>query len=256
MNAHIASPTKGELFYWDMIEILRRGRWIDLSHCADESTPQFSAFPKMERREIFNAEKNGFQAHVFSHVGQWGTHVDPPSHFHPNLRALDEIDVTELLLPLVVIDIHKKVRSNPDYTVTMDDVQAWEQKHGKIPASAFVALRSDWSLLWPSHQAMQNLDDDGISHSPGWSGEVINFIFDHRGAVACGHETLDTDPGASTSRGDFSLESLVLAKDRYQIELLANLKDVPEAGALVVVAFPKVKNASGFPARVFAIAPV
>ena len=41
----------------------------------------------------------------------------------------------------------------------------------------------------------------------------------------------------------------------YQIELLTNLDKVPEAGAIVVVAFPKPKGGSGFPARVFAIVP-
>ena len=44
-------------------------------------------------------------------------------------------------------------------------------------------------------------------------------------------------------------------KDRYQVELLANLDKVPESGALVIVAFPKPKGGSGFPARVFAVLP-
>jgi len=33
------------------------------------------------------------------------------------------------------------------------------------------------------------------------------------------------------------------------------LDEVPETGALAVVAFPKPKDGSGFPARVFAILP-
>lgn len=47
----------------------------------------------------------------------------------------------------------------------------------------------------------------------------------------------------------------ILEENHYQIELLANLDEVPEAGALVVAAFPKPKDGSGFPARVFAILP-
>jgi kynurenine formamidase len=35
-----------------------------------------------------------------------------------------------------------------------------------------------------------------------------------------------------------------------QIELLADLDKVPEAGAIAVVTFPKPKGGSGFPARV------
>ena len=40
-----------------------------------------------------------------------------------------------------------------------------------------------------------------------------------------------------------------------QIELLANLDQVPEFGAIAVVSFSKPKGGSGFPARVFAILP-
>ena len=45
-----------------------------------------------------------------------------------------------MVLPLVVLDVHAKVAKNPDYTVTLEDVQAWEAKHGRIPPYAFVAM--------------------------------------------------------------------------------------------------------------------
>jgi kynurenine formamidase len=57
------------------------------------------------------------------------------------------------------------------------------------------------------------------------------------------------------SAGDYSMETYILGTNHYQIELLTNLNQVPEWGALVVAAFPKPKNGSGFPARVFAILP-
>jgi len=59
----------------------------------------------------------------------------------------------------------------------------------------------------------------------------------------------------ATTKDDYSLETYVLGTDHYQIELLTNLDKVPEAGAIAVVAFPKPKGGSGFPARVFAIVP-
>jgi kynurenine formamidase len=137
----------------------------------------------------------------------------------------------------------------------MDDIKAWETKHGPIPARAFVAMRTDWSERWPDPDAMRNADADGVAHYPGWSLAVLEYLYEECNVTATGHETTDTDPGVSTSRGDYSLETYVLSTNHYQIELLANLDEVPEAGALVVVAFPKPKNGSGFPARVFAILP-
>ncbi|RVB20106.1 cyclase family protein, partial [Mesorhizobium sp. M7A.F.Ca.CA.002.10.1.1] len=49
------------------------------------------------------------------------------------------------------------------------------------------------------------------------------------------------------------LEYYVLSRDCWQIELLANLDKVPEAGALIMASWPKPKAGSGFPARAVAI---
>jgi kynurenine formamidase len=46
---------------------------------------------------------DGFFAEVFTHVGQWGTHVDPPAHFHKGLRTVDQIDLKEMILSLVCV---------------------------------------------------------------------------------------------------------------------------------------------------------
>ena len=160
-----------------------------------------------------------------------------------------------MLLPLVVLDIHEQVAKNPDYTIRMDDVRDWEARHGTIPQGAFVALRTDWSKRWPDAKAMRNEDDKGVAHYRGWSKEVLQYLYEERKVTASGHETTDTDPGIVTSKDDYSLETYILSTDHYQIEILTNLDQVPESGAIVVVTFPKPKGGSGFPARVFAIVP-
>jgi kynurenine formamidase len=151
--------------------------------------------------------------------------------------------------------VHEKVAVNPDYTITMDDVRAWERRHGPVPQGAFVAMRTDWSKRWPDAKAMRNEDAKGIAHYPGWSLPVLKYLYEDRGITASGHETTDTDPGLATSKDDYSLEAYILGRDHYQIELLTNLDQAPEAGAIVVAAFPKPDKGSGFPARVFAILP-
>jgi kynurenine formamidase len=102
---------------------------------------------------------------------------------------------------------------------------------------------------------MENKGSDGVAHYPGWSKEALQFLYEERKITASGHETTDTDPGIATSKDDYALETYVLGTNHYQIELLANLDQVPEAGAIVIVSFPKPKDGSGFPARVIAIAP-
>ncbi|WP_258070892.1 cyclase family protein [Pseudoclavibacter sp. AY1F1] len=226
----------------------------DLTHAFHSGQPHFPAFPDEEREELFSLERgDGFTAHRYSIIGQWGTHVDPPSHFAAGGRTLDELPVSEMILPLVVLDISERAAADSDATPVLRDVERWETEHGRIPARAFVALRTDWSRRWPDAVAMANMGADGVSHTPGWSREVLAFLIEERDIAGVGHEQTDTDPGVATSAGDFSLERFLLERDRWQIELLASLDRVPVAGAAVVATWPKPQGGSGFPARVFAI---
>jgi len=160
-----------------------------------------------------------------------------------------------MILPLVVLDVRAAVQADPDHRPALADLQAWERRHGRVPAGAFVALHTGWAERWPDPQAMRNADTDGRRHSPGCSELVLRFLLEEREAAAIGYDTLDTDPGADLTGGRAELEVLILCADRYQIELLANLDRVPESGALVVASWPKARHGSGFPARMFAIVP-
>ena len=243
-------PTLSEIY-----ATLSTKRFVDLTHSFGPESPHWKGFSAERVTTRYTVKKDGFLVQEFCHVGQWGTHVDPPAHFHTGLETVDQIDPKDMLMPLVVLDIHEQAAKNPDYVVTVDDVRAWEQRHGRIPEHAFVALRTDWSKRWPDQAAMQNVDTADVAHYPGWSKEVLKLLYEERHITASGHETTDTDPGLATSKDDYSLESYVLGLNHYQIELLANLDQVPEAGALVSVTFPKPEGGSGFPARVFAILP-
>ncbi len=240
---------------WDTLAMLKTRRWVDLTHTFDENSPHWKGFLPLKRTIPYDYAKDGFRVELTTHVGQWGTHMDAPNHFHAGKRSVDQIELQEMLLPLVVIDIHAQVDKDPDYTVRMEDVQQWEATHGHVPRGAFVALRTDWSKRWPDQARIQNLDATGVAHYPGWSKEVLRYLYETRGITASGHETTDTDPGLATSKDDYSLEAYILGQNRYQIELLTNLDQVPQAGALISVTTPKLRDGVGFPARVFAILP-
>ncbi|MGE5483544.1 MAG: cyclase family protein [Ignavibacteriales bacterium] len=245
----------------EIYDVLKSKEFVDMTHAFEPGIPHWPGFPGEERETLYyydpgvGSTGSGFYAQLFTHVGQWGTHADPPAHFIKGLRTLDQIDVKEMVMPLVVLDVHDEVTDNPNYCVSLADVRKWEDAFGPIPEGAFVALRTDWSKRWPDMAAMQNKDHDGVAHYPGWSMEVLKYLYETRKVTATGHETTDTDPGIATSRGDYSLETYVLNQNHYQIELLTNLDKVPSYGALAVVSFPKPKYGSGFPARVFAILP-
>ena len=246
---------------WPLQKTLAEKKFVDLTHEFAPGIPHWPGFPDETTRTIYWYDKrpdvmgNGFYAQVFTHVGQWGTHVDPPAHFIKGKRTVDQIDPKEMFLPLAVIDVHDEVAKNADYTLSLDRLKHWEEMHGQIPANAFVAMRTDWSKRWPDAAKMQNKDDKGVAHYPGWSLPALKFLYEERHVTATGHETTDTDPGVATTKDDYSLEAYVLGTNHYQIELLTNLDQVPATGAIVVASFPKPKDGSGFPARVFAIVP-
>jgi kynurenine formamidase len=259
LAASVAPATEPTLL--DIQKLLASKRFVDLTHAFEPGIPRWPGFPDEKRETAYWYEKGkgslgaGFFSEIFTHVGQWGTHVDPPAHFIKGLRTVDEISLKEMILPLVVIDVHGEAAKNPDYTLTIERIKKWEGDHGRMPLGAFVAMRTDWSKRWPEAAAMENKDSAGVSHYPGWSMPALKYLYEECKITASGHETTDTDPGIATSKEDYSLETYILKTNHYQIELLTNLDQVPESGALIVVTFPKPKGGSGFPARVFAICP-
>jgi kynurenine formamidase len=250
-----------EASLWSIQATLATHRFVDLTHAFAPGIPHWPGFPDEVRKTIYWYDQkpgtmgSGFYSELFTHVGQWGTHVDPPAHFVRDLRTVDQIDVKEMILPLVVIDVHEECARNPDYTLTTERIAQWEKAHGQMPTGAFVAMRTDWSKRWPDAAKMQNKDAKGVSHYPGWSLPALKLLYEERKITASGHETTDTDPGLATTKDDYSLETYILKTNHYQIELLTNLDQVPESGAIVIATFPKPKGGSGFPARVFAIVP-
>src|ERR1700682_3682750 len=234
---------------------------VDLTHSFAPGIPHWHGFPEEKRETAYWYEKGkgslgeGFFAEIYTHVGQWGTHVDPPAHFIRGLRTVDQISLQEMILPLVVIDVHAESAKNADYILPLERVKKWETEHGPIPQGAFAAMRTDWAKKWPDGAAMENKDANGVSHYRGWSMPALKYLFEERKITASGHETTDTDPGIAASKDDATLETYILSTNHYQIELLAHLDQVPESDAIVIATLPIPKAGSGFPARVFAICP-
>ncbi len=237
------------------LKLLKEKKWIDLTHTFGPDSPRFAAFEPAQFETLFTHD-DGFFAQRFHLPGQYGTHLDAPIHFVRDARYLDELELKELVLPLIVIDKSAEAAADADYTLSAADIEAFEAQHGRIPPGSFVALRTDWSKRWPSQAAFENKDADGRSHAPGWSVEALELLLRQRGVQAVGHETFDTDSAADYARNGALLgEYYVLDQDVYQVELLNNLDLVPPTGAVIFNIVPKAEKASGFPVRSFAILP-
>lgn len=234
-------------------KIISSKRFVDLTHFFGPTTPvwkgfgqaTFSAAEDPATGEPYSIAKDGFRASVYSMGGQYGTHVDAPAHFDPHGRTVGEIPLTQMILPLVVFDMTPLLKHDPNHALTVADIEVWERRHGRVPAGSFAAIRTDMYKDWDT-------DPEGFKRYPfpAWSFETIRFLYEQRGIVANGHESLDTD----ISKGMDS-EKWLLTRGHWQIEAMAHLDEVPATGALIVVSWPKPERGVGFPARVFAILP-
>ena len=228
-------------------------KWIDLTHELSDQTPHWYGFQPLGVKKLFDFDVAPMKVFEYTVAGQYGTHADVPAHFDSGGRSMEAIGVDELAFPLCVINKSKEAELNCDYALTKEDVMAWEKEHGEIPAGAFVAFRTDWWKREPSE--FDNKDADGKAHYPGWNLECVKWLADVRKVGAIGHETPDTDPAACEAQTGFLAEGYILKAGSLNVELMKNLDQLPPVGAIVFVVFPMLKGGTGFPTRVFAVAP-
>jgi kynurenine formamidase len=236
-----------------LAELKSRYKWVDLTHELCPETPHWYGFQPLGIKKLFDFDVAPMKVFEYTVPGQYGTHADVPGHFDAGGRTMEAFGPDEFAFPLCVIDKSAEAAKNNDYALTKDDVLAWEKQHGEIPEGAFVAFRSDWSKRKPSE--FDNNDSDGKAHYPGWDLECVKWLADVRRVGAIGHETPDTDPPACEAQAGFIAEGYILKAGRLNVELLKNLDQVPAAGAIAFVVFPKLRGGTGFPTRVFAVCP-
>jgi kynurenine formamidase len=237
----------------DAYQIIASKQFVDLTHSFSPLTPvwkgfgpaAFSAAADPATGRPYTIDRDGFRAQFFAMVGQYGTHIDPPAHFDPAGATVDEIPIKQMILPLVVFDLTPMLKNDPNHLLTVEDIQGWERTHGRVPAGSFAALRTDMYKDWDSNRARFERYP-----FPAWSPPAIRFLYEQRGIVANGHESMDTD-----TTPNLESETWLLKHGHWQIEVMANLDKVPATGALIVVSWPKPQRGLGFPARAFAILP-
>ena len=237
----------------DAYKIISTKQFVDLTHSFGPLTPVWKGFgpatfvaaadPTTGRP--YTIAHDQFRSTFYAIVGQYGTHVDPPAHFDPQGKTVDEIPLKQMILPLVVFDITPLLAREPNHALTVGDIQSWEAWHGRVPAGSFAALRTDMDRDWATHPERFKRYP-----FPAWSLAAIRFLYEQRGIVANGHESLDTD-----STPGLAAEKWLLQHGHWQIEVMANFDQVPATGALIVVTWPKPLHGLGFPARAFAILP-
>ncbi|HEV2061055.1 MAG TPA: cyclase family protein [Solirubrobacteraceae bacterium] len=246
------SGTLGPQMPGSLPELVRAATVIDLTYRLSPSFPLFPIYNPVRVADRFSRSRDGYFVRSWSFDEHCGTHVDAPAHFGEGAATVDRIPPEELLLAVAVVDIRERVQRDHDAVLLPDDVLHWERRHGELPEHAALFALTGWGRRAPDAAAYLNADSSGVLHTPGFSADATEFLKSERPQVrAIGLDASSLDIGAST---DYPAHASWLPSGRYGIENLANLEQVPPAGALVVVGVPPYEGGSGGPARVLALA--
>jgi kynurenine formamidase len=225
---------------------------IDLTHSLNGRSPNWegTAESPFQAQELGNLERDGYYSRIFSTQEHYGTHLDAPAHFAAGAWTVDQIPADRFVRPVVIVDVRKKIKGNVDYEVAIEDISAWEHLHGTIVPRSVVMAHTGWDERWQRNEEFRNQQSDGLTHYPGFSLEAAKFLVESRSVVGLGIDTMSVDIGATTT---YPVHLFTSQRGIYHLENVANLAQVPAAGATIIVAPIKLENGSGSPARVFAL---
>lgn len=187
-----------------------------------------------------------------------GTHFDAPAHWITGRdlpeNACDTIPARKFIGPACVIDVTADVEADSDFLVSPERIERWEAEHGRIPAGAWVLLRTGWSRRTAAADYL-NAGPDG-PHSPGFAPAASTLLARERDVLGVGVETVGTDAGqAAAFDPPFANHAIMHGAGKFGLASLCNLDQLPPTGALLIAAPLKIVAGSGSPLRVIAITP-
>jgi len=242
-----------------------RIRVVDLTQPLSEATPLIQLPPPLantpgwKTHEISRYDDRGpaWYWNWFEGGEHVGTHLDAPIHW---VTGQDKDDVSQIPLkrligPAVVIDKTAEAAEDPDYLLTVDDIQGFASEHGGLPQGGWLLYRTGWDARAADQAAFLNADQNG-PHTPGLAIEAARWLAEESPLVGVGVETVGTDAGAAHSFDPaFPCHTFMLGAGKYGLTQLTNLAELPPTGSVLVVAPLKLVGGSGSPVRPFALVP-
>jgi arylformamidase len=110
--------------------MLGQMRVVDLTRSLDEGTVLWPGSPAMTAETLLTVEHDGFYNRRLSLMEHSGTHFDAPCHMCEGGETVDAIDPARLVRPVAMIDVSAEMTGDPDATLTVEQVRAFEAAHG------------------------------------------------------------------------------------------------------------------------------
>jgi kynurenine formamidase len=238
--------------------LAQHGRIIDLTYPFDSQTVYWPTAETFHLEKDFEGVTEGgyyYAAYRYSAAEHGGTHIDAPMHFARGRNSVDLIPLEQLIGPAIVVDVSAQCQADPDYRVTVKDLQAWEQRYGRIPANSILLLRTGFGKFYPDRKRYLGTDERGAAavaklHFPGLHPDAAQWLVRNRPIKAIGLDTASIDYGQSTQ---FESHRILYDKNIPAFENVANLDKLPVKGFSIIALPMKIKNGSGGPLRIIAV---
>jgi len=230
---------------------------VDMSYSYSSNTihwPTEKSFLLEKGFHGFTSHGYYYSSNSFTTAEHAGTHVDAPIHFHENGKTIDEIELQELMGPLVVIDVTEKSQIDRDYRVNSEDFLNFEEKYGKIPDASIILLETGFGKFWPDAEKYLGTNKVGEEalpdlHFPGLHQEGAQWLVDNRNIKSIGIDTSSIDYGQSSL---FESHVILCGNNIKIFENVANVDKVPVVNAYIVALPMKIEGGTGSPCRIMA----
>jgi kynurenine formamidase len=197
-------------------------------------------------------ETHGFRLRRVSFGEHAGTHLCAPAGFLVDGVGVEAYAAETLVAAAVVLDARGRCAADPEWSVSVQWLTDWEDRHGGIPADSFVLLNTGWAARWGSPAAFVNLDEAGVPRTPGFGAPAADWLLAKRGVRGLGSDA----PGIEVGRdATFAVNRAVLAAGGLVLECLGSLDALPAQGAWLVVGALRIGGGTGAPATVIALCP-
>ena len=242
-----------------LTERLVNAKWVDLTYPFDSTTIYWPTAQPFHLTVVSAKRMPGgwyYAANNFAAAEHGGTHLDAPVHFVEKKHTTDEIPLSQLIAPAVVIDVKRQADSSADYRVHQSDIISWEAAHGEIPDGTIVLIRTGWGSRWPDRARYLGTTKTGTAgvaelHFPGLDLDAARLLVRRR-VAAVGIDSPSIDYGQSTT---YQVHRRLFASNVPAFENVAHLDDLPVTGAFVIALPMKIRGGSGGPLRIVAVLP-
>ncbi|MCP5114063.1 MAG: cyclase family protein [bacterium] len=232
-------------------------RLVDLTYTFDEHTIYWPTDKHFEWNQTSAGITPGgywYASATYGASEHGGTHLDSPVHFSEGKLTTEQIPIKRLIGPAVVVDIRPACSANRDYQLTAADLEAWEQRHGRIPSRVIVLVHTGWGRFWPDKKSYLGSDTPGDAsnlHFPGISEAAARLLVERR-VDGVGIDTASLDHGPSQQ---FEAHQVLTGANIYGLENVARLERLPATGATLIALPMKIKGGTGGPVRLIALLP-